>query len=133
MMQRNDGQLTLFDDLQDLRSAIAGVDLLKDIGQLRYITLGQLHSVVIDCSAEVHEGATNLFVGFGGMTSEETGLAYPRLCQQIRRYKKGEGPAPDWAPFFTALKRENLSQPVTNETSIYTLAELYWESHTRQD
>jgi len=102
-------------------------------GQLRYLTLGQLQSAVTDCSPEVHEGATNLFVGFGGMTSEETGRAYPRLCEQIRRYKKGEGPAPDWAPFFTALKRENLSQPVTDETSIYTLAELYWEAHTAQD
>jgi hypothetical protein len=102
-------------------------------GQLRYLTLGQLQFAVTDCSPEVHEGATNLFVGFGGMTSEETGRAYPRLCEQIRRYKKGEGPAPDWAPFFTALKRETLSQPVTDETSIYTLAELYWEAHTAQD
>jgi hypothetical protein len=63
----------------------------------------------------------------------ETGLARARLAEQIRRYKEGEGPAPDWTPFFAALKQENLSQPVSDETSLYTLYELLWESHTRQD
>lgn len=36
-------------------------------------------------------------------------------------------------PFFAALKDEDLSERVTDETSLYTLYELYWESHTRQD
>ena|ERR1700749_3802033 len=132
MVKQSDGQLSLFDNLQNLHSAIAGVDLIKDIGPLRYITLGQLQSVVTNCSAEVHKGATNLFAGFGGMTSGETGRAYARLCEQIRRYKEEAGPAPDWAPFFTALKQEELSRPVTDNTSIYTLAGLYWEAHTAQ-
>jgi hypothetical protein len=132
-VKQGNGQLALFNDPQSLHSALAGVRLFQDLSHLIHITLGQLQSALTDCPAEVHEGATNLFVGLGGLTGWETGRAYARLCEQIHSYAEGKGPAPDWSPFFDALKDEDLSQRVTDETSLYTLYELCWEAHTKQD
>jgi hypothetical protein len=126
-------QLSLFDDVQNLRSALAGGDVLLKWDQFRDLTLGQLHSAVAECSPEAHEGATNLFVPFGGMAGPETERAYLQLCRGVRSYAAGEGPAPDWAPFFAALKREFQSQLVTDETPLRTLAGLFWEAHTAPD
>jgi hypothetical protein len=136
MVEQNNEQFALFDNLQSLRSALAGIDLCylrQDISRFNRLTLGQLQSAVADCPPEVHKGTSYLFVGLGGLTDAETGRAYARLAEQIRRYEEGEGSAPDWTPFFAAIKREELSQPVSDETSLYTLFELYWEAHTRQD
>lgn len=132
-MKQDNGQLALFDDPQSLHPALAGVRLFQDLSHLIHITLGQLQSALTDCPAEVHEGATNLFVGLGGLTGWETGRAYARLCEQIHSHAEGGGSAPDWSPFFAALKDEDLSERVTNGTSLYTLYELCWEAHTRQD
>lgn len=88
-MKQDNGQLALLDDPQSLHLALAGVKLFQDLSHLIHITLGQLQSALTDCPAEVHEGATNLFVGLGGMTGWETRRAYARLSEQIRSYTGG--------------------------------------------
>lgn len=97
--------------------------------QLGLLNIGQVEQILSASPLETHRSFLTLFAPLSQLAGAEAAQAYSVLAVNFRSNVEEEGTC-DWNLFFSALKREELTEPITGETSLEHLSELLWERHT---
>ena len=98
--------------------------------QLGLLTIGQVEQILSIGSQETHDGFLALFSPLAQLGSTETARAFSLLAADSRTNAAGGGCVPDWNLFFGPLKREEVAETITEQTTLRRLSELLWERHT---
>lgn len=115
------------------RAVLIGTGVPLNLAQLSHLTLGQLKPILAEGSGDTHEGLITMMGPIVQLASSETARTYSQLARQVRAYREGQRPAPDWTALIECFKDERTPIAITDETSLRSIASMLWEMHTAQD
>lgn len=95
-----------------------------------FLTLGQLEQHLSQSSTKTDNYFLLWLSQLAQLASTESAQAFSRIAINLRTRAAAEEDKFDWRSFFNALKREELTEAVTDQTTMSHLSDLLWQRHT---